>query len=182
MKISINLLQETQQIQARVRRIGLWLQTISTVVLIAFGVLVFLIISLTFWSDRQANRISEDIEDTKATIEKMRPLESKLLFVKQKLTFSGRVLSEHGVRQDLATGIYELSKEEVTLDHVAVAEDDDFLVFSATAKDIFSLVGFLDRLLSYAQEHEVTRVIGNSFSRAENGSYQFDISIFFIEK
>ena len=179
MKISINLLQETQQLQARLRRMGLALQSGSIIILLAFGAVVFFILSYTFWSDRQAARLSEDISEKKAAIELLRPLESRLLFVKQKLSYTGKVLGERGVRHELVTDLYAASTADVVVSDIAITEGADALSLSATTTDVFSLVKFLDQLLVFASERDITRISGGSFSRTENGNYMVEISLAF---
>ena len=66
MNISINLLKESQHLQARLRRMGLMLQTGSLVVLVAFAAVVFFTISYLVWSQTQANRLNSDIAQAKA--------------------------------------------------------------------------------------------------------------------
>ncbi len=181
MKIAINLLQETQQIQARLRRMGLLLQTGSIVILVAYGIFVFLVISYSFWSNLQADRLSDDISKKKAVIEAMRPLEAKLIFVKQKLSFIETIVNEGGVRSDMVTEFYKEFSGEVKLSHLAITKGADALSLTVTTDDVFSLVEFLDHLISFAEENDFTRIAGDTFTRLGDGSYQLELRLYFTK-
>ena len=175
MNISINLLKESQHLQARLRRMGLMLQTGSLVVLVAFAAVVFFTISYLVWSQTQANRLNSDIDQAKVSIEEMRPRESKLLYVKQKLSFATRVLGEPGLRHDLATELYRIAEGEVEVSHMTISGGDEAFRVEAQASDVFSLVRLLDLVMTFAGEHDINRISGESFTRTAEGGYQFSV-------
>ena len=177
MKSSINLLQEAQQIQARLRKFGLVLQTASIVTLAIFGGFVFLLLSYTLILNRQQNSIGEAIDEQKQIVEGFRSAESKYLLVKQKLSLSRKAVSEPSIPYDLLIPLYELTQTQVTVGEAKSERGQTFVGLSGQAEDVFSLVQFLDSLDAFAREHQAVRVIGKGFSRSGGtGEYRFEIA------
>ena len=83
MKLSINLLQESQKLRSRLQRMGLLLQTVSLVVLTVFGVIVFGILSYTFFLSSRYEGLMEDSREVKDSIKSMQSIESKQFLIKQ---------------------------------------------------------------------------------------------------
>ena len=177
MKSSINLLQEAQQIQARLRKFGLMLQTASIVTLGIFGGFVFLLLSYTLILNRQQSSIAEAIDQEKQNVEGFRSVESKYLLVKQKLTLSRKAVSEPSIPYDLLISLYDLTRTQVTVGEAKSERAQTFVGLSGRAEDVFSLVTYLDSLDDFAREHQAFRVMGRGFSRSGNtGEYRFEIA------
>lgn len=175
MKVTINLLQETQQIQARLKRIGLVIQSASIVVLVVFSGLAFIAFSYRLYLARRQERILNNISELKGQVERLRSKEARYLLVKQKLQFVAEVMKEPGTRYDLATKVYDLARKIVEVRSVSI--DEAGLSISGEAPDVFALVDFIQELQEFSQERGVGAIQGESFARTTEGSYRFFITL-----
>jgi hypothetical protein len=181
MTVSVNLLQEAQQMRTRLRRAGLAIQSASIVVLVAIGLLVFFLLSYTLILARQEKRLAEDILEQEEIIESMRSLENKQFLIKQKLSLAHLVVREPSLKQDLVSRLYLFLAERATVSEVRTQWGDPFVNFTGLSGDVFSLVNLLNDLTGFSEEEEVERVVGNSFFRTQEEGYQFQITFEFEE-
>lgn len=178
MRVAINLLQESQKIKARLRRMGLALQTASVAVLIAFGVLVFLLFSYTLFLDSKNKNLSQAIEKQVAAVEELRVVETKQVLVRQKLKLASQVIFEPSLPYDVATDLFDLASSRMKVGGVSSAKGDEIIhLTKVEASEVFSLNNFLDELVEFAKQHNAKLLMADSLSRGGEGSYSFQISI-----
>lgn len=176
MRLSINLLQEAQQMQARLRRVGLYLQTGSIATLVAFGVVIFGLLSYTLILNRQLGRLEDAISEQMAIIESLRSVESRHLLVKQKLMLSRKALSEPSLPYEVLVDLYALADSAVAVGEVSAQKGVRLINLGGEADNVFSLVRFVGELSEFAQRNNSVRVIGKSFARSSDASsYRFNI-------
>lgn len=175
MKAAINLLQETKHLEARVRRMGLALQTVSIVVLVAVAAVAFLLMSYTFLVARQRVRLDDAIARQKSAIEALRPLESKHVLVKQKLSASEKVVSEPSIPYTIGLAFFENASQQSAVQGMNTGRDITGVTIGGTVGDVFRLVSLLDRLVSFSQEHGALRLTGEGFNRSPDGEYQYSL-------
>lgn len=178
MKFSINLLQESQKLRARLKRIGLIMQTVSFFVLIALGVGVFILLSYTLVLSNQQKNISEQVAEKEKEIESYRLIEVKQFLVQQKLMFVVRAIDEYGVKHELVTDFYTFVRSYVQMDKLSISKANDMLIFDARALNVFELINFLEALVDYSEENKFSRAIASGFSRGSSGSYSFSIILY----
>ena len=182
MKLSINLLQETQRIKGRLRRMGLAIQSASVVVLIVFGVFIFLLFSYTLVLGRKQDNLSKSIAEQKTVIERMRPVEAKQVIIHQKLGLAGKVVGEPSLPYGLVSELYDLSQGHNLKESKAQGVRGETVIqLQAKADDVFSLVSFLDALSDFAKERGAIRLTGSNFARTAEGTYRLQI-LFEIEE
>lgn len=182
MKISVNLLQESEQIASKVRRIGVLMQTGSIVLVVVFGIIVASLLSSTLFLSNRKSTLEEDIEDAKLAIESMRDVESKQFVVKQKIGFSQQVFQEYPSSHELLFTIFKFVTERATVSSIKISPSKGLISMSIKTNDVFSFVEFIKDLTSFSEEHSITRVLSKGFSRSEDGSYSFEVAISFQQE
>lgn len=174
MKISINLLQETQKIQTKIKRLGLLLQTISIVVLAVFGVIVFLVFSYSLFLTSRQNKLAEDISENKTKIEEMKPIESKYSLVYQKLMSIDKAINTHEINNQEAIDYYNFSRERVRLKDVSLKENSNEIKISLETDNVAYLVRFFEELVDFSSmEVDAIRIEGISYG--QDSGYKVDL-------
>lgn len=177
MKAAINLLAEARQIEARLRRLGYFLQSVSVATLVGVGVVVFLLLSYTLVLGRQQERVRESIRDQELRIENARGKETKHLLLKQKLTLAGQAVSEASLPYIVGLAFFERASEYSMVRGLESTQGDSAIHVSGEAVDVFSLVGMLDGLADFAREQQAVRLIGEGFSRTKEGTYDYSLKL-----
>lgn len=181
MKIKVNLLQESQKLQLKIRRIGLLLQTGSTVVLIGFGVLTVGFLSYTLLITRQQKGILEKIQTTESGIDKLRPVEYKNEVVKNKLILSSQLMEEHKVNHKLLMEFYEFAALRLSITELSMPENTNEFKFQGSAAGVTALVDFLEEFAGFAKERGINSVKSDGFNLNDDGNYDFILMMYFAE-
>lgn len=182
MKLSINLLQESQKIQSRIKRLGLMLQSASIVVLVVFGLIVFGLLSYSFIIKSQLEKVGEEIVKKEKMIELLRPIESIQVLVKQKASFVSSIVGEQSVEFLLASDLYKFSQGWIAVRGVQVLGDVGAITMSGSATDVFSLIEYFSSLSSYVEEQGIARVRATSITRGPEGNYLFGMIFDLVEE
>ena len=177
MKVALNLLQETQKIRNRIKKIGILLQTISVGILIGFGVVVLIIFSYSFYLSSKADGIYEDIKQEKNSIEKMRPLETKHVLIQTKLTKISQAMDEHLMKQERAIEFYNFIRNRALIKAVALTENSNQLKLNFQTENVLSLVNLLVDLVNFSLQNETIKVETNLVSFNQEGFFDVDLII-----
>ncbi len=182
MKVSINLLQETQKVHSKIKRFGLLVQTISIVTLIGFGFIVFLVFSYALFLQSQFGHIAENIGERKSEVETFRAKETKQSLVSYKLKLGKRAIDTHSIRSDLATEYYNFVRERAQVIGVEVVENSLDVKLAIRSEDVFSLVTTLEAVERFAQSQGVQVIQSDGFSFEEDGSYEYSLTLTYPEE
>lgn len=177
MKRSINLLQEAQSIQLKLKRMGLLVQTASLVILGVFGALVAILLSYTLFLNRQHKKLVERISEQEKIVEDLRAAESKQLVIKQKLGLAKKIVDEPSLPYKLLNQAYLLASDSAEVVSAEASKGDQTVVFTVNIADVFALVGFMDELVDFSKENPVLKLVSNSVVRSQDLSYRFEFSL-----
>lgn len=181
MRIKINLLQETQKVKTRLRQWGVLLQTVSIVILVIYGFIVFSIFSYSIFLGSQQNRVTKKIDDRKNTIEELRSVEIKHLLVKEKIGLIRGIFQDYGINHSKVTSLYSFLIDKIIVGDIKYAEEEGAIRFGGRVLDIVGFTSFMDEIVAYAQEESFSPVLLGEISRNDRGEYFFEIVMFFSD-
>lgn len=151
------------------------LQTASVISLLVLAVIVFLLLSYTLIVGRQVDRLEAATQKQKDVIGSLRPVETKHVLLKQKLSFAEKIISEPSIPYEVALDFFVIAHQESSVLGMDTGKETPGIVLGGSVPDVGSLVVFLDRLVAFSKEHSAIRLIGEGFNRTPEGEYQYTV-------
>lgn len=177
MKVKVNLLQETQRVQQKLRRLGYLLQTGSVILLVVFGLLVISLISYTLLLKSRQDKLTTEISKVKDEIDALKGKEYKNQLFMMKVGSVAEVVQEHQLNCQSVIDFIDFAREKIEIKELTAAENSNKIMFSAETDSLSAFVGFIKEFISVAEELGIQNITNDGFDIDASGILSFEMSL-----
>jgi Tfp pilus assembly protein PilN len=176
---SVNFLNERIAALKKQRKVNFLINLVSLVILGIFGLAMLILFSVYFVFKKESSVLTSKITDKKAQIEELRPIETKQVYLKDKLISLIEVLPLQKENQKIVEAIFNLIPEGISIDGFSIAESGE-VRFNAKSYEFVKLKNFITTLESVPQvgdlRLDMAKVGGVSFKYDEGYSITLQLS------
>lgn len=180
--IQINLLSERKHRVRKRRALMTKVQLISGIILAVYIAILLVVAGVRTAVAVQLNRLEDDIQEAEKKLAQLTPIETLYTLMVNKYNLFDEVYYNRVKAQATLENVAELLPEGVTFDGVAFGDGDSGVTVSFEAYSLPEAVALLNIFESVVAEDVYDKVVVSQFSRNENGTYAFGVTIFGIEE